>query len=270
MNLIYQWIAWAYWHIACMEVKKQISTKVTKIKWFQDFSSVWGSIDENNIWVIPFENSYAWNVHENLNFFMRYDYKIVWEINLEINHCLLSKEKSVSDIKEIYSHPQAISQCYNYLKQKNIKSNNFSDTAWAWKMISESNIKWAWSIWAIQTWEIYSLNVVDKNIQDQKWNTTRFFIICPKNLDITLNKQKNKTSIIFEAKNIPASLYKCLWAFATNNINLTKIESLPSLWDPFTYLFWIDIEWNTSEKNVIKAIDELNFFTKSIKILWEY
>lgn len=270
MKLIYQWIAWAYGHIACMEVEKQISTNITDIKWFQDFSSVWWAIDENNIWVIPFENSYAWNVHENLNFFMRYDYKIVWEINLKIDHCLLSKETDIWNIKEVYSHPQAISQCHDYLKAKNIKSSNFSDTAWASKMIKDSIEKWIWSIWAIQNWEIYWLNILDKNIQDQTWNTTRFFVICPKNQDIKLANKQTKTTIIFEAKNIPASLYKCLWAFATNNINLTKIESLPSLKWPFTYFFWIDIDWTTKDEGVQKALKELEFFTKKINILGEY
>ena len=122
----------------------------------------------------------------------------------------------------------------------------------------------------MQSWEIYWLNILDKNIQDQNWNTTRFFIITNKDSKIKFKNKSNMTSILFEARNIPASLYKCLWAFATNNVNLTKIESLTNPNSPFTYLFWLDFEGNLKDENVWKSLEELKFFTKSIKVLGEY
>jgi prephenate dehydratase len=82
--------------------------------------------------------------------------------------------------------------------------------------------------------------------------------------------KKRKISILFEGKNIPASLYKCLWAFATNNVNLTKIENLPSFWKPFASQFWVDFEGSLDDENVQKSLDELKLFTSELRILWEY
>jgi len=82
--------------------------------------------------------------------------------------------------------------------------------------------------------------------------------------------KKNKSSLLIEARHIPASLYKCLGAFATNNVNLTKIENLPNFGKPFEAKFWIDIEGKISHDNIMKALDELKFFTSSIRILGEY
>lgn len=270
MKLIYQWTDGSYGNIACIEAKKILKSSITEIVWLSDFWNVWKNIDENSIWVVPVENSYAWNIHENLYNFLRYDYKVIWQINLEVNHCLLSTEKNISKIKQVYSHPQALSQCYNFLKKYNIKPIVFWDTAWACEMVKNEKLKNTWAIGSTLAWEIYWLNKIKESIQDQKWNTTRFFIVVPKNVNIELKKKANKISIIFEAKNIPASLYKCLWAFATNNVNLTKIESLPSLKNPFTYLFWMDFEWSLQDENIKKSIDELKFFTKNIKVLGEY
>ena len=270
MKLIYQWVPWAYSNIACFEAKELINEKITDITWMPDFKSVWENINEENIAILPVENSYAWNIHENLYNFLRYDYKIIWEINLEINHCLLSKENDISKITKVYSHPQALDQCHNFLKKHNIKSIAFWDTAWAAEMIIGKNEIWIWAIASNLAWGIYWLNVIGESIQDQNWNTTKFFIIVPKNSNIELKNKKWKTSIIFETKNIPAALYKCLWAFATNNVNLTKIESMPSLKWPFTYLFWMNFEWTKKDENVNKSLEELSFFTKTIRVLWEY
>jgi len=270
MKLIYQWVPWAYSNIACFEAKEQLNEQITDMVWMPDFKSVWEQIDNNHIAILPVENSYAWNIHENLYNFLRYDYKIIWEINLQINHCLLSKENDISSIKKVYSHPQALDQCHNYLKNHWIKPIVFWDTAWAAEMITDSNEEWVWAIASNLAWDIYWLNILDEKIQDQDWNTTKFFIIVPKESNIEINEKKWKTSIIFETKNIPAALYKCLGAFATNNVNLTKIESMPSLKWPFTYLFWMNFEWNLEDENVIKSLEELKFFTKQIKILWEY
>ena len=270
MKLIYQWVPWAYSNIVCLEVSKLIEWEITDIIWVDNFTALWESIDWENIWVIPIENSYAGNIHENLYNFLRYDFQIIWEVNLEVNHCLLSKESDISDIKEVYSHPQALSQCHNFLKKYNIKPLKFSDTAWAAEMIVKKDKTWIWAIASSLAGDIYWLNILEESIQDQNWNTTRFFIVAPKNAWIVFKNKKNKTSIVFEAKNIPASLYKCLWAFATNNVNLTKIESLPSLKDPFTYLFWIDFDWTTKDISVKKSLIELKFFTNNIKILGEY
>jgi len=270
MNIYYQWEPWAYSHLCSIEIGKLLNKKIKEIISKIDFLSVWNEIESGGIWVLPVENWYAGSIHENLYHFLRYDYKIIWEYDFEVKHCLLSLEDNIKNTKKVYSHPQALSQCHNFLVKNNLKAEKFSDTAGAAKYLKENNLKNSWAIASSLAWEIYWLNILKENIADQNRNTTKFLIIVKNNSSIKFKNKANKISIIFEAKNIPASLYKCLWAFATNNVNLTKIESLPNLKWPFSYLFWLDFEWNLSDENVKKALEELKFFTLYIKVLGEY
>lgn len=270
MKIVYQWEPWAYSNLASLQAAEHLWLNNPEILWLQDFKSVWEHIDNQTIAVIPVENSYAWNIHENLYNFLRYDYEIIGKIDLEVQHCLLSNESKIEDIKEVYSHPQALSQCHNYLKSKGIKAVLHRDTAGAAQEISENKKTWVWAIASSLAWEIYNLNNLDSSIQDQDGNTTRFLVVVPRNTWLSFTDKKGKTSIIFETKHIPSALYKCLGAFATNNVNLTKIESMPSLKTPFTYMFWVDFQWELWDLDVIKAMTELEYFTQYIKIVWEY
>lgn len=270
MNLLYQWVPWAYSNLACLKAKEILNIEVNNILWLPDFTTVRSKMDSHNIWVLPVENSYAWNIHENLYNFLRSDFTIIWEINLNVNHCLLSNEKNIKDIKKVYSHTQALSQCHDFLKKNNIKAVEFWDTAWAAQMISLDKTAGVWALASSLAWEIYDLNIIKEWIQDQNGNTTRFIIVAQKDSGISIKEKSWKISVIFETRNLPANLYKCLWAFATNNVNLTKIESMPSLKNPFTYMFWLDFEWKLSDENVKKSLEELDFFTNFYKILWEY
>lgn len=270
MKIYYSWFDWAYSHIASQIIKDKLSKRIAWLIWVPKFINVWQKIKEGNIWVLPVENSYAGSVHENLYNFLRYDYKIIGEITLEINHCILSKEKKLSNIKKVYSHPQALSQCHDFLLKYGMEPIPYLDTAGAAKMVSESDQKWIASISSQFAAQIYWLNIVKKSVQDQDWNSTRFFILAPKDMKIDYKEKTNKISIMFEARNIPASLYKCLWWFATNWINMTKIESLPALKGLFTYFFWIDFEGNLQDQSVKNSLEELRFFAKDLKILWNY
>jgi prephenate dehydratase len=270
MNIYYQWEPWAYSHIASLKVIPKLSWFFWEITGLPDFDSVWEKVVEGHIGVIPIENSYAGNVHNNLYNFLKFDCRILWEYHLEVQHRLLSLESDISKIKKVYSHPQALSQCHKYLFDKDILPFAFYDTAGAAKYISESRETWAWAIASKLAGEIYELNVLDNAIQDQVGNTTRFFIIVPKESDVKFSTKSTKITILFEAKNIPSSLYSCLWVFANNTINLTKIESIPSFWGKFSYFFWIDFEWNLWDLSVKKALRELQAFTSFVKILGEY
>ena len=270
MNIYYQWEPWAYSHLASKQIEKFLDKKIDKIEWKVDFLSVWEEIESGNIWVLPVENGYAGSIHENLYYFLRYDYKIIWEFDLEVQHCLLSLETDIKSVKQAFSHPQALSQVHNFLKDNNIRTQKFSDTAAAAKYISENKLNWVWAIASSLAWEIYGLNLLRENIADQKWNTTKFFVLSKKDENILFKNRSDKVSILFEARDIPASLYKCLWAFATNNVNLTKIESMPNLKDPFSYIFFMTFKGQLQDENIKKALEELDFFTNSIKILWEY
>lgn len=270
MKIYYQWQPWAYMHLASIEVAKNLSTTIEEIVWLNSFSACWDNIREDSVLVLAIENSYAGSIHENLYNFLRFDAKIIWEYSSEINHCLCSKEMDIKNIKKAYSHFKALPQCYEYLKKNNIEAIEYADTASAAMMVSKSDEKGIASISSELACEMYGLNLLDKWIQDQKWNTTRFIIVVPRDSEIEYQKSSNKVSILFEARDIPASLYKCLWAFATNGVNLTKIESMPTLKWPFTYYFWLDFEWNLCEENIKKSLEELEYFTNDIIILGEY
>lgn len=271
MKIYYQWELWAYSHIVSEMIWVQNKIDKKNIIWLPNFWKVWDNIDENSIWVLPIENSYAGSIHENMYKFLRFNHKVIWEIELDIRHCLLSKGKDISKIKKVYSHPQALSQCYDFLKSYSIEAISYMDTSSAARMVSENNDESIAAIASREASAIYGLNIIQENIQDQIGNTTRFFVVTSKKNNENLNIKKAwKTTIIFKARNIPASLYKCLWAFATNWINLTKIESLPSLKDRFTYMFWLDFEGNSNDEKVKNALSELQFFTKEYFIIWEY
>lgn len=270
-KIIYQGEPWAYMHQASLQVEKDLNISVDEIIWLESFEQCWNTYTEDDIMVLAIENSYAGSIYENLYKFLDHDVKIIGEYNLEINHCLCSLEKNIEDVTKVYSHFKALPQCYRYLKDKWISNQEVHpDTAGSAKMISETQESWAASICSELAWNMYGLNILDKNIQDQKWNTTRFVVIVPKKSKVEYAPSANKVSILFEAKDIPSSLYKCLWAFATNWINLAKIESLPDIRNPFSYLFWLDFEWYLQDKRVIKALEELEFFTTRIHILGEY
>lgn len=271
MKIYTQWIAGSYSFNTSNIIKPDLSLESSEIVWCSNFNWVWDNIWEwDNLWVLPVENSYAGNVHTNLYNFLKYNYKVIWEYNLKVRHCLLSKEEKLEDIKEVYAHPQSLNQCHNYLKEKNIIWNNYWDNWLAAKKVSENPETWIWAIASREAWELYGLNILDEDLQDQIWNTTRFFLIAKNDSKIEYKKKTWKITIIFEAKNIPSSLYKCLWAFATNNVDLTKIESLPSYTWPFSYLFWLDFKWSLEDENVKKALEELDFFTSFVKVLGEY
>ena len=270
MNIYYQWNPWSYMNLASKEIIKNLNIEIKSLIWMPDFSDVWKKISKDGIWVLAVENSYMWSIHPNLYGFLKHDFKIIWEYFLNVKHCLCSKETDIKKIKKAYSQIPALEQCYKYLKNKNIEASSFWDTALAAKYISTNNEKGTSAICSIEAAKLYWLNILDTDIADGEENTTRFVIIVPKESKLKYNKTSNKISMIFETKNIPSSLYKCLWAFATNNINLTKIESLPSYKWAFSYYFWLEFEWNLENESTKKALTELDFFTNTINLLGDY
>jgi len=270
MNIYYQGHEWAYSHITALKVKEKYNN-IENIVWVFSFKDMFDEVIKNNgIWIVPIENSYAGSVHENFYNLINYKVKIIWEYFLEIKHCLASVWENIEEIKYAYSHYQALMQCENFLKNHNIEAKVFWDTAWAAKYVKEQNNPAYASISSELAANIYWLNILKKWINDQKWNNTRFFIVTKNETKLENFSKNNKMSIVFKVKDMPAVLYKCLWAFATRNINLTKIESLSTKEKQFEYMFWIDLEKPKNNKTLEWALNELSYFAKEIKILWEY
>lgn len=270
-KIIYQWIEMCYHYEASHYIKDELTTEISDIIWRDTFEECRTTTWKDDLMILWFENSATWSLYENIYRFLKYDKKIIWEYDMPINFSLVSHEKDISKIKRVYAHYKGLPQCYHYLTDHWIHEHIVhADNAWAAKMISESLEPWAGALCSTAAGKLYWLNILDEEIQDQKWNTTRFIVIADKDSDITYWRKANKVSLIFEAKDSPAALYKCLWAFASEWVNLSKIESLPNVKDPFTYLFWVDIEWQIEDASIQKSLELLKPLTEEIKIIWSY
>lgn len=218
--------------------------------------------------VVPVENSIEGTVGQTYDLLFSSNLKIKGETILKITHCLITlPETKMKSIKTIYSHPQALGQCRQFLEKLKCKLVPTYDTAGSVKMLKEQNLKDCAAIASERAAKIYGMKVLAKGIETHKNNFTRFFIISTEDSEYT---GKDKTSIMFSTKHIPGALFKCLEGFARNKINLTKIESRPILGKPWEYNFFLDFEGHRSEEKVKKAIKLLKKNSTFVKILGSY
>ena len=189
-----------------------------------------------------------------------------------VEHNLLSKpEAKIEDIRFVRSHAQAIGQCQNLINKRKFKSIISADTAGSAKDLAEGKDKTIAAIASELSAKIYNLKVLEKNIEDEKGNVTRFLIM-GKNVEQPefLKDKKFITSCIFRVKSEPSALYKCLGGFATNQVNLTKLESF-SVKNTFDQAnFYLDLEGHLEQPGVKKALEELGFHTETLDILGVY
>ena len=222
--------------------------------------------------IIPIENSLAGRVADIHYLLPKYKLQIYAEHFQKVEHNLLVLPSSkLSDIEFVRSHAQAIGQCQKMITKNNFKTIVSADTAGSAKDLAnnkESNIA---AIASKLSAEIYNLKILEKNVEDEKGNVTRFLIM-GKNVhqpDYVKDK-KFITSCIFRLKSIPSALYKCLGGFATNQINMTKLESF-SVKNTFDQAnFYLDFEGHLEEKRVKIAMEELGFHTQSLDVLGVY
>ena len=224
---------------------------------------------EANSALIPIENSWTGSINEVYDLLLKYNMFIIGEYILKIEHCLIALKKyNLNKINKVFSHPQAIEQCKNFLKKYNWEIIPFYDTAGSAKMIKEEKMEYAASIASKRAAKAYNLKIIKENIQDTENNYTRFIEISNKKI-IPISK-KCKTSLIFATRHIPGALYNALEPFAKRKINLTKLESRPDKQKAWQYNFYLDFEGNINDKKVIEAIKEMKERTKFIKFLGSY
>jgi len=218
--------------------------------------------------IIPIENFLAGSINETYDLLKKHKLFIVGEIFLRINHCLIANKNSKkSSIKKVYSHPQALAQCKDYLNKNKFQNFATPDTAGSVRYVKKQGQIDKAAIASEIAAKTHDMKILDKNIETDHNNTTRFIIISKKESQKTTNP---KSSIIFTTKNIPSALYKCLGGFATNNINLTKLESRPVKGNHGSYLFYLDFEGHKNNPSVKLALKELKTFTGFIKFLGSY
>jgi len=259
----------AYSHIAAERLYKDADIK-TCSTFEETFKQAYN--DPNYKIFIPIENSLAGRVADIHFLLPKYKLQIHGEYFLPVEHNLLGKpEAKIEDIKYVRSHAQAISQCQKIIVKRKFKSIISVDTAGSAKDLSEGKDKSTAAIASDLSAKMYNLKILEKNIEDEKGNVTRFLIM-GKNIEqpeYTTGK-KFITSCIFRLKSEPSALYKCLGGFATNQVNLTKLESF-SVKNTFDQAnFYLDLEGHLEQTGVKKALEELSFHTETLDILGVY
>ena len=259
----------AYSHIAAKEFFKDLDVK-TCMTFEEAFKTAFEN--ENYKIIIPLENSLAGRVADIHYLLPKYKLQIHAEHYQKVEHNLLCRqEANLKDIKYVRSHAQAIGQCQNMINELKFKTIISADTAGSAKDLSASKDKSIAAIASQLSAEIYNLKILKKNIEDETGNVTRFLIMGKNTQHPEFNKDKVFiTTCIFRLKSEPSALYKCLGGFATNQINLTKLESF-SVKNTFDQTnFYMDFEGHLDEKNVQNAMEELGFHTESLDILGVY
>tara|TARA_B100000579_G_scaffold140916_1_gene114494 strand:+ start:2037 stop:2879 length:843 start_codon:yes stop_codon:yes gene_type:complete len=259
----------AYSHIAVQEVFKDCEIKTCAT--FEETFKVAHDHEDYKI-IIPLENSLAGRVADIHYLLPKYKLQIHAEHFQKVEHNLLGKENaSLNDIKYVRSHAQAIGQCQKIILKNKYKTVISADTAGSAKDLADGKDKSIAAIASKLSAEIYKLKILKENIEDEKGNVTRFLIM-GKNVEQPELIKGNKyiTTCIFRLKSEPAALYKSLGGFATNQVNMTKLESF-SVKNTFAQTnFYLDFEGHLDEKPVQNAMEELGFHTESLDILGVY
>ncbi|WP_319267333.1 prephenate dehydratase [uncultured Draconibacterium sp.] len=235
------------------------------------FTTVCDMIDNDQVdyAVMAIENSIAGSLLNNYQLIRDYHLRIIGEIYIHIQMNLLVNDGVKSeDIKDIHSHPIALRQCMEYIEHNypNAQLHEKLDTAASSKLVSDKNLKDAASIANLRSAELYGLNVLDTGIETNKKNYTRFWILSKHG---NPTEGSNKASVCFEVGHFYGSLAAVLNTFAKNEINLTKIQSVPKIGKPNEYTFHVDIEWEKPE-NYDRAIHQVLKCASSLSILGEY
>ncbi|MBI5778245.1 MAG: prephenate dehydratase [Planctomycetes bacterium] len=217
--------------------------------------------------VVPVENSLEGAVTEVNDLLVGTELKIFGEVRFPIHHSLLAlPETDYREIKAVYSHPQALAQCRGFIARNNLEPIPFYDTAGAAKMISDTKAKAAAAIASASCAELYNLEIIKEEIEDDKSNFTRFLILAKES-----NKEPgNKCSIVFSTKHEAGTLFAVLKVFSDAGINLTRIESRPIRTDPGKYAFFLDFQGSDRDTKVIGALEQVNQKAVMFKFLGCY
>jgi prephenate dehydratase len=217
--------------------------------------------------VVPIENSIEGSVNETYDLLLDTHLVVSGEIYLRVRHCLIVNKGGGSNIRDVYSHPQALAQCRRYLQKRKLAGIAAYDTAGAVKMIKLKQNMEAAAIASSRAAELYDMDILEEGIEDNKKNFTRFLIISKTR---TKSTGHDGTSIIFSVKHIPGALYSILQEFASREINLTKIESRPTKEKPWEYNFYVDFEGHINNKIIKEAVESIKKRATFIKILGSY
>lgn len=237
---------------------------------YRTFEGAFSALEDGDVdlAVIPIDNTLAGRVADVHHILPESGVHIIGETFLRINHALVGVPGTkIEDIKEIHSHVHALGQCRKLRKELGVNAVVGPDTAGCAKEVADRGDKSIAAIAPVLAAEIYGLDVLRTEVEDAEHNTTRFIILAREPLNIPNDGTPVVTSFVFRVRNVAAALYKALGGFATNGINMTKLESYMVGGSFTATLFYAEIEGHPDERHVQLALEELGFFSQSLKIL---
>jgi prephenate dehydratase len=267
-TIAFQGEAGANSHIACREAFPDMISLPC-----DTFEDVFAAVSEGRarLGMIAIENSLAGRVADVHHLSPGSGLYIVGEHFLPVRHQLLGlKGTKIEDIKTVHSHVHALGQCRRVIRELGLKAVVAADTAGAARQIAEEGDPSRAAIASSLAASIYDLDILRPNIEDAAHNTTRFIVMANEPNDADPEDEPVITSFIFRVRNVPAALYKALGGFATNGVNMTKLESYQLEGTFNASQFYADIEGHPSSRNVRLALEELEFFTSELRILGVY
>lgn len=222
--------------------------------------------------MIPIENSQAGRVAEIHHLLPKTNLHIVGEYFQPIEHCLLApKGATLETIKDVYSHPQGLLQCRDHLREMGLTAHTYSNTAAAAADVAKWNDPTKAAIASPLAGELYGLTTLREHMQDANNNVTVFIMIAREPVDPKPDAGRVLTTLLFAVRNLPAALYKSLGGFATNSVNILKLESyIPGGSARDSAQFFLTLEGHPSDRNVQLALEELGFFCKKVTVLGVY
>ena len=254
----------AYSHLAALSIDPK--AEIIPCKTF-DECFLNASTDPDSRIIIPESNRITGNIGIEYLIF-KYRLNIYSEYFQKIEHNLLSiPGTKIKDIKNVYSHSQALSQCSNFIKKNNFIEHVRADTAGSAEMVSKKNDKKNAAIASSLSAKTYNLEVIAKNIENEKGNLTRFLIMGKNILQPEFKEKKYITSFLFKLKSKPAALYQSLGGFAINGVNLTKLQSYPEKNSFDSFFFLCDLDGHIDDPKVKKSLEELGLHCEDFHVL---
>ncbi len=234
-----------------------------------EFGDVFGGVAKGhfNLGVAPVENSLEGAVTQVNELLTRTELKIVGEVSVPVDHCLLAVDADhISQVRIVYSHPQALAQCRNFLSRQGLEQRPYYDTAGAAKMLTRDNPRAAAAIASRLCADLYGLKILAEKIQDGPSNSTRFLLLSTEACQV----EKGKTSIVFATTHKAGSLFRVLEIFAAAGINLTRISSMPRRTDPGNYDFFLDFEGSIHQPKVAAVMEKVRQVAIDLRWLGSY
>jgi len=221
--------------------------------------------------MIPIENSLAGRVADIHHLLPTSDLSIIGEYFLPVHHQLLGVPGStIEELEVVQSHVHALGQCRRIIRKLGVSAEVAADTAGSARFVAELGDPTRGALAPRLAAEIYKLDILAENVEDEDHNTTRFVILSRDAIRAPANNGPVVTSFIFRVRNVPAALYKALGGFATNGVNMTKLESYQLGGKFFATLFYVDVEGHPDDHNLKLALEELQFFTAEFRIVGVY